>query len=259
MKEMTIGFIGGGRVTRILLGGWDKAAKLPAQVVVSDPEPASLARLTSDFPSVRSAGSDNGVPASQEVVILAVHPPAIGEVLAGVKAVLNPEAVLISLAPKFTIRKLSGMLDGFPRIVRLIPNAPSIVGQGFNPLAFAPALSEGERTSIVELLAPLGQVLEVEEDNLEAYAILTAMGPTYLWPQLYELQSLAESFGLDVHAASAGLVAMVQGTLATMTSAGLDADAVQDLIPVKPLADLQPELIAGYRTRLAGVMEKIRP
>jgi pyrroline-5-carboxylate reductase len=94
---------------------------------------------------------------------------------------------------------------------------------------------------------------------LEIYAILTAMGPTYLWPQLYQLPALAESFGLDTQAASAGLAGMVQGTLATMGDGTLTPEEVLDLIPVKPLADLQPALLDGYRAKLGGLMEKIRP
>lgn len=259
MSDKTIGFVGGGRITRILLKGWAKAGKLPAQIVVSDPDSKSLRRLTDDFPAVRAAGADNTVPAGQEIVILAIHPPAMAEVLARIKAALKPDAILISLAPKLTVGKLSGMLDGFSRIARIIPNAPSIVGRGYNPVAFANALTESDRSEVTDLMKPLGEVPQVAENTLEVYAILTAMGPTYLWPQLYELQSLAQSFGLDIEAASAGLAGMVQGALATMGDSALTPEEVQDLIPVKPLADLQPALLDEYRTKLGGVMEKIRP
>ena len=109
------------------------------------------------------------------------------------------------------------------------------------------------------MFAGLGELPEVEECKLESYALLTAMGPTYLWPQLYELQSLAESFGLTRAEASAGLTAMINGTVAAMNEAGFSPEDVQDLVPVKPLADLQPGLLEGYRTKLNALLEKIRP
>ena len=52
--------------------------------------------------------------------------------------------------------KLSGILGGFDRLVRVIPNAPSIVGAGFNPVAFSPSLPEADREAIKQLLRPLG-------------------------------------------------------------------------------------------------------
>ena len=61
----------------------------------------------------------------------------------------------------------------------------------------------------------------MEEGKLESYALLTAMGPTYLWPQLYELQSLAQSFGLPGPRHWAGLTAMINGTVAAMNEGGL--------------------------------------
>ncbi len=68
-------------------------------------------------------------------------------------------------------------------------------------VAFGPGLSPADREVLQGLLAPLGECPEVEERHLEAYAIVTAMGPTYFWPQLYELRALAESFGLPAQRA----------------------------------------------------------
>ena len=218
-----------------------------------------LTRLPKAFPNVRAVGNDNPQAASQDIVFLAVHPPHVAAVLGDVKSSLKPDSILISLAPKWTIAKLSGLLNGFPRIARMIPNAPSIVGQGYNPIAYSPSLTAQDRSELAELFAGLGELPEVEEGKLESYALLTAMGPTYLWPQLYELQSLAESFGLTRAEASAGLTAMINGTVAAMNEAGFSPEDVQDLIPVKPLADLQPGLLEGYRTKLNALLEKIRP
>lgn len=44
-----------------------------------------------------------------------------------------------------------------------------------------------------------------------------------------------------------------------MNESGLNAEQVQDLIPVKPLADAQPALLEAYRTKLTAILEKIRP
>lgn len=259
MVVKSIGFIGGGRVARILIGGWAKCKKLPRDIVVSDPNECVLARLKESCPPVHIMPNGNERAASQDIVFLAVHPPAIADAMANAKTAIRPDAVLVSLAPKLTVSRLSEMLDGFERIARVIPNAPSIVGAGFNPIAFGEQLPASEREELSELLSELGECPVVSEDKLEVYAVTTAMSPTYFWPQLYELQSLAESFGLSPTEAREGIWQAVCGALATMFNSGLDRDDVEDLIPTKPLAELEASIREAYRTRLPAIMENIRP
>lgn len=258
MTERRVGFIGGGRIASILLGGWAKTGAMPERILVSETDLEVLDRLTSRYPQVQAVGADPTEAAAQNLVFLAVHPPAIAEVLGRVKESLEGGAILVSLAPKFGMAKLSELLGGFDRMARVIPNAPSIVGRGYNPVAFGPGLGTTDRDAIKRLLSPLGDLPEVPEEHLEAYAIVTAMGPTYFWPQLYELQALAESFGLSGAHAVEGIEKMLSGALATMRESGLSAAQVQDLIPVKPLAEAEPVIVEAYRTKLTGLMKKLK-
>jgi pyrroline-5-carboxylate reductase len=258
MHHLTLGFIGGGRVTRIFLEGWTRAQKLPASIVVSDPNADSLVRLKRRFPTLTTT-AENASAAAQGVVFLAVHPPAIADVAGQIKASLRAEALLVSLAPKFTLAKLTGLLGGFARVARVIPNAPSVIGAGFNPVAFSPALSAEDRTEVTSLLGPLGDCPEVAEETLEAYAVLSAMGPTYLWFQLQALREVALGFGLSDAEVVRAMKRMACGATRTLLEAGLTPAEVMDLIPVKPLADMEASVIEMYRTRLPGVYQKIKP
>ncbi|OGK12505.1 MAG: hypothetical protein A2Y63_06150, partial [Candidatus Riflebacteria bacterium RBG_13_59_9] len=180
----SVGFIGGGRVARIVLGGWKRAQAPPGNIAVYDPDPVRLQALGEICTHVELAESAAEA-ARKEVVVLAVHPPVASEVTASIAPHLEKEAVLVSFLPKLTCRRLSEMMGGFSRIVRMIPNAPSIVCAGYNPVAFAPELPEEARQLVLTLFAPLGECPVVEENTLEVYAVLTGMGPTYFWPQFY--------------------------------------------------------------------------
>jgi pyrroline-5-carboxylate reductase len=254
----SVGFIGGGRVARIMLEGWLRAGAMPERVVVADRNAATLDALKARFPSIEACPDANCRAADQSVVLLGLHPPMFAESLPEIASTLKPDAIVVSLAPKVTITKLSAMLGGFDRIARVIPNAPSIVGSGFNPVAFGSALGEGDRAAILELLAPLGDAPVVDEASLEAYAITAAMGPTYFWFQLYELRELGRSFGLSEAAAAVAVERMTRGALDTM-NAGLTPAEVMDLVPVHPLAETELAVIEAYRSRLSATMEKIRP
>ncbi len=139
----------------------------------------------------------------------------------------------------------------------MIPNAPSIINAGYNPVVFAPGILPSEKEELKSLFSILGDCPEVAEEKLEAYAILTGMGPTYLWFQLYELQELCQSFGLSPPEIEQSLPKMVIGTIKTMFESGLSPQGVMDLIPVKPLGKEEETIKHAYRTNLEALYQKL--
>lgn len=259
MFSKTWGFIGGGRVTRIFLEGFKRSGNFPAKVIVSDCNTDVLENLKMSFPSIEIHHNDNKQPAKADLVFLALHPPVIGEFLKEIQNELNSKSVLISLAPKFTIAKLSEALNGFNRIVRMNPNAPSIINKGYNPVAFANSFSEKEKDSLLNLFKLLGECPVVDESKIEAYAIITAMGATYFWFQLQELKSLGESFGLESDEVECGIKYMINGAVNTLFGSGLSTEEVLNLIPVKPIAENEEQIKEIYRSKLIPIYNKIKP
>jgi pyrroline-5-carboxylate reductase len=258
MDAMKVGIVGGGRVARILLGGWTRAGLDLSHVVVSDTDAQVLERLHAEHPAVTVTGK-NRQAAAQPSVLFALHPPAFPAALSEIAASLSPPAVLVSLAPKWTMHAIAAALGGFDRLARVIPNAPSIVNKGYNPVAFSSALPPASRTDVRSLIAPLGACPEVAEETLEAYAIVAAMGPTYLWHQFYQLIDLGVSFGLTAQEAERAVLAMVTGAVETMVASGMAPTGVMDLVPVKPLAPLEPTVREAYGTMLTALYAKLKP
>jgi pyrroline-5-carboxylate reductase len=257
-KRQAMGFIGGGRIVRIILEGFQRKDKMPGKVIISDANSEVLSALKARFPWIEVAGTDLKRPASADLVFIALHPPAVMAALGEIKDSLGQRSVVVSLAPKVTIAQISSILGGFRRIARLIPNAPSMVNKGFNPVAFAPVFGDDEKKGLKKTFKTLGDCPEVEESTLEAYAVLTAMGPTYLWFQLQELRELAESFGLSPMQASKALNRMVKGAAETLFDSGLTPAEVMDLVPVKPIGDDEESIRKIYRTKLDGLYRRLK-
>jgi pyrroline-5-carboxylate reductase len=258
MTNKSIGFIGGGRVAKIVLQGWKKAGRIPANIVVTDNDADVLGKLQNEFQNIETIIDDPKRCAASDIVFIGLHPPVIGGVLQEIRSVIKPSAIIVSLAPKISIAKISDGLGGFKNIARVIPNAPSIVNEGYNPVAFSPDMSAESKHLILELFRPLGDIPEVAEELLEAYALFTAMGPTYFWFQLYELQELIASFGISPKAIHDGLPKMINGAVKTMFESGLTPAEVMNLIPVKPLAEEEPIIKEYYRNRLTALYKKLK-
>ena len=257
MEARTVGFIGGGRITAIFLEALGGRGIALERVTVSDTNAEVLAKLKARFPKITTVPS-NSQAAACERVFLALHPPALKTVLPEITTCIRKNAVVVSLAPVIALERLSQMLGGFTRLARVLPNAPSVVRAGFNPVAFGTGLPADARADIETLLDGLGSHPVVPEETLEAYAILSAMGPTYFWFQWQTLRELAGSFGLKQAEADAALRAMLEGALRTFFDSGLAAAQVGDLVPVKPLAEAEPQITQAYREALPKLYAKLK-
>lgn len=256
--QKSLGLVGGGRLARILLGGLKQAGVFPEEVTVSDVNGEALEKLKALFPAINVSLQDNSRAFSADYVFLAVPPGLLLQVASESKESLKKSAVIFSPAPGITISRISEALSGFRRIVRVIPNAPSIIGFGFNPVAFSEAFSKKEREEVLSWLFALGECPEVPEDHLEAYAILTAMGPTYFWFQLEELSKLGQSFGLEKEEVEKGLLKMIEGSARILFQSGLGGEEVLDLIPSKPLKDSEETVREIFRSKLGTLYQKMR-
>jgi len=184
MKQ-SIGFIGGGRVTRILLQAFKNKNGHFKEIVVADTNTEASANLKTLFPDIRI---DNvSVAASQDIVFISLHPPVIMDTLELIKSNISKNTIVISLAPKITIAKISAKLNQTINIARLIPNATSYINEGYNPVCFSSDFPGSNKKQILAILKLLGNTFEVSEEKLECYAIMSAMLPTYFWFQWNEL------------------------------------------------------------------------
>jgi len=255
MKK-SIGFIGGGRVTKILLQGFKNKVKL-GKVVVADTNPEVLANLKRQFPEVQ--GGDSLAAAGQDIVFISLHPPVVMDTLELIKESVRKDAIVISLAPKISIAKIALKLPDAKNVARLIPNATSYINEGYNPVCFSSVFEKGEKKEILNLLKLLGETFEVAEEKLESYAIMSAMLPTYFWFQWNELAAIGQKIGLSEKESKASINDTLVASLNLMYKSGLSPKEVIDLIPVRPIGEHETQISEFYNTKLVGLFEKIKP
>ena len=257
MKTKSLGFIGGGRITGIFLQAFANRKTEFKSIVVFDTNAEVLNVLKKQFPQITVAETLQQA-ASQQLVFIALHPPMIMEMLDKIVDAISTDTLLISLAPKITIEKIASKLKT-AHIVRMIPNATSYINEGYNPVTFASGFVENEKAAIMELFRILGHTFEVAEPKLEAFALLSAMLPTYFWFQWNELSKLGTQMGLSEDESKTSVQQTLSGAINLLFESGLSPEKVMDLIPVKPIGEHQTQITEIYRTKLMGLFEKIQP
>lgn len=257
MKTKSLGFIGGGRITRIFLQAFVNKKAIFESISVFDSNPETLQELKQKFPFIQVLASAPDA-AKKDVVFLALHPPVIMEMLEKIKNEITDQTIFISLAPKITIAKMAAVLPS-NQIVRLIPNATSIINHGYNPVSFATGMSEIQKWYILEMLNLLGYTFEAAEEKLEAYALLSAMLPTYFWFQWHELEKIGIQFGLSDSECRESIYETLNAALNTMYHSGMKPEEVMNLIPVKPIGENEDQIKEIYQEKLMGLFQKIKP
>ena len=255
--KTTAGFIGGGRITRIFLKGFSDAKVQFEKVVVFEPNTETAQSLQQQFPEIEVAESLQAA-AKQGMVFLAVHPPVMMETLQNIKESVDKNSVVISLAPKITLEKMSAVLP-VKNLVRMIPNATSFINEGFNPVAFHAEMDEEKKKKCLKILKKLGKTFETEESKLEGYAINSAMLPTYFWFQWQELEKIATETGLSAEEARKTVASTLKRAWKLYYKSGLSPEQVMDLIPVKPIGENEPEIRNFLNSKLLGLFGKIKP
>jgi pyrroline-5-carboxylate reductase len=257
MKAKSLGFIGGGRITKIFLQAFhNKNAKF-SQVVITDTNNEVTEKLKKKFPYIQI--EKPSVAASQDIVFISLHPPVIMDTLELLKNDFRSSATVISLAPKITLTKVSSKLGQVNNLVRLIPNATSYINEGYNPVCFSAGFANNEKKEIFDLLGLLGKTFEVPEEKLESYAIMSAMLPTYFWFQWKELAEIGQKIGLSEKESKDSIHETLNASLNIMYKSGMNPEEVIDLIPVKPISEHETQITEFYNSKLIGLFEKIRP
>ena len=257
MELSSLGFIGGGRITKIVLQAFtNKQIYLPS-VQVCDTNPEVLKALQQKFPKIQTTGSCE-LTAKQEIVFIALHPPVIMETLEQINTSISKKTQLVSFAPKISIEKIASKL-ATRNIVRMIPNATSYINEGYNPVSFSGEYSSREKQSLLEMLKTMGKTFEVEESKLEAYAMVSAMLPTYFWFQWKEMEELSYQMGLTESESKETVKQTLLAAINLLFNSNLNYNEVIDLIPVKPIGEHEAQIIEIYESKLMGLFEKIKP
>ncbi len=162
-----IAMIGGGRMASALAEGFCRAGLLsPAEIVVHDPSPAAREALVARVPGVRLAATPAEAAGAAEIVWLAVKPQQAAAACGGITDVM-PGRTLVSILAGLTTATLA-KLAGTPRVIRVMPNTPCLVGQGVSVACRTPEVPEAVATRVSQLLAAVGHVHEVDESWMDA-------------------------------------------------------------------------------------------
>jgi pyrroline-5-carboxylate reductase len=203
---------GAGNMGYALLSGWLERGLDPARIVVQEPSPQPQIRQALETKGIPILAEVASLPEPPAVLVVAVKPQVMDQVLPSLAALVGPQTVVVSIAAGRQITGLAAHLPQGTAVVRAMPNTPSSVGRGITVMVGNAHVTAAQRDACDRLLRAVGEVGWVEDEALiDAVTAVSGSGPAYVF---HLAEALAEA------GVAAGLAPELAAKLARWTVAG---------------------------------------
>lgn len=238
MKKL--GFIGGGNMAEALIRGLlEKSIFKPDDLIASDVDPARRRKLARQL-KIATTDSNHEVLREARAILFAVKPQNIDEVLRDLAALFAPlpgklparvakplalkDRLFISIAAGITLDRFLNALGRSARVIRVMPNAPAMVGQGMAALVRARAASKADETFALRLFRAVGDAVALTDEGLlDAVTALSGSGPAYLYLFVKALADAGVAEGLPAALSLRMALQTIRGAELNMRESPLDA------------------------------------
>jgi pyrroline-5-carboxylate reductase len=175
------GFIGAGKMASALIRGMLRAGVTTRdRVSASDPVAAIRDDLAREA-GIEGTPSNLAVVGRSDVVVLAVKPQSMGQVLGELAPAITHDHLVVSIAAGVSIATMGAALGAGRRIVRVMPNTPALLGEGASAFAMGPCATAGDAAVVQAFLESVGRAVRVPEAQLDAVTGLSGSGPAFVY------------------------------------------------------------------------------
>lgn len=258
MIERTIAFLGAGNMAEALIKGLLRAGTArPDSVIATGRRSERLDELQRTY-GVRITSDNIAAAREAEVVVLSVKPQAMDKLLVQVAPELDHRKLVISVAAGVPIAALERRLGAGARIIRTMPNTPSLVGAGACALARGEHASDEDLNIATRIFQAVGITTVVEENLLDAVTGLSGSGPAYIFLVIEALSDAGVKVGLPRYTAQKLAAQTVLGSAKLLIETGIHPGQLKDQVTSPggtAIAGLHTLEAGGLRTTLINAVE----
>uniref|UniRef100_A0AAV1U7H5 Pyrroline-5-carboxylate reductase n=1 Tax=Peronospora matthiolae TaxID=2874970 RepID=A0AAV1U7H5_9STRA len=173
--------IGGGNMAEAMITGVLSHGLIPSsKVVVSDPNPSMRTKYAPL--NVETHTRNSSAVKGADVILVAVKPQVVDDVLRAVKASMDSGALLISVVAGQSIKQLQTILGQDSHIIRTMPNTPAMIGEGTTVWAQSAEVTSVQHELTKQILGSFGIEVFVDDENaLDMATALSGSGPAYFF------------------------------------------------------------------------------
>ncbi len=260
MSELVFGFIGAGRMATALASGIVEARIASAtHIVASDPVAEVRDNFTKALPRAKTTDQNLEVVAASDLIVLAVKPQMMDDVLAEIAPTFDTRSLLMSIAAGVPLARIEGALPQGTRVVRVMPNTPCLIRRGASAFSLGAHATPEDAQLVSQLLSAVGYALQLPEDLLDVVTGLSGSGPAFVYTMVEGMANAGVAQGLSPDDALRLAAHTVAGGAAMVLETGNSPAELRDAVTspggttVAGLAALREH---GFTEAIAAAVEQ---
>ena len=226
-----IGMIGTGNMGSAILRGIVEAGYVRASMItVYDVSAKRMREIGEDIPGIRQAADCREVAEDSDLVIIAVKPIYVKDVIDELRPALNGKAVL-SIAAGWTVGMLEKALEGTgATYMRVMPNTPALVGEGMTALSDDSTFSKEDFEYAKGIFDSVGKTKILPERLFDGVVAISGSSPAYVYMMIEAMADAGVREGLPrVHAYEMAAQSVLGSALMVLSS-GTHPAALKDAV-----------------------------
>ncbi len=165
--------------------------------------------------------SSENLASAAEIIVVAVKPYQIVDVLREIRPVLRENKLVVSVAAGVRLATLREACGGACPVTRIMPNTLVAVGKGLFGICHDDAVSKSQQAAVHSLFSGLGMAVELPESRMNAFSALAGCGPAYVFYMVDALVEAGVSMGLSRETSREIALSLCAGCAALATEKGL--------------------------------------
>ncbi len=166
-----------------------------------------------------------------KAIILAIKPQSTKDLFDEIRRYIDKDILLISIMAGIDTKQLK-KLAGLNKIVRVMPNTPSKIGEGVIGIYMTNSVSDKEKIFVSKIFESLGTIINIKkEDKINAITALTGSGPAYLFAFTESLIETAKKFGF--RNSNKMIIDMIYGSAKLMKESEYSPDILRAMVTSK--------------------------
>ena len=227
-----IAVIGAGNIGYILLERLMGTGVSADQMVICDNNPSRAEEASRRFGPRACSLTDEPLPNS-EVFLLATPPKATLDILKALAPRLRQGQIILSFAAAVSMSRLEAVIPSSAAVARIMPNAPSKIGKGMNPIAYGSSVTPEARTLIESILRTLGEAIEIQDEQMNWCVGLTGAAMRSLLPALEGVIQAGVEAGFAEEDARNMAAQVMLGTATLVLESRLSFAEIKSLTPMQ--------------------------
>lgn len=227
---MKIGFIGLGNMATAMLGGIiDKGLYKSSELIGSAKTQETADKVAQKY-GIETCTDNKRVAECADVIVLAVKPVFLPEVISEIKDSVDESKLVISIAAGKSIEWLEERFEKSVRLVRCMPNTPALVGEACTCVCLKADTAKEDRELVIRLMESFGKASILPERLIDAFTGVAGSSPAYVFMFIEAMADAAVCAGIPRKQAYEFAVQSVLGSAKLMLETGMHPAQLKDMV-----------------------------